>query len=302
MADYFNKLPIISYGNTYSRNLMAKVAFSKKTKNNLTIFYPYTLKENEPRADIVASKYFDDPFYSWVVYMSNDTVDPYYDLGLTQDQFEQYIIKKYGSLEKASKKILYYRNDWAADESILQISTYDALSSSRKKYYNPVIGYDGRITGYVRKQEDWKVTTNKVYGLSLNSNSTFQVGDHIMQHTARNIIADGIVYITGQAGVVAGRGTVISSNGLYCTVGNIEVDFITGSSTSVSSETDTDNRIRVLDCELLSVNIPDDEIFLWTPVSALDHETELNNQKRNIQLLDNRFVADVESEVKTLLK
>ena len=51
--------------------------------------------------DQVAFNYYDSSSYAWLVLMSNEILDPYFQWPLSQYNFDQWIKKKYGSIAAA---------------------------------------------------------------------------------------------------------------------------------------------------------------------------------------------------------
>ena len=274
MADYFQKLPIIPFGGTFARNLMTRVSFNE----NLTdgkVFYPYTIKEEHARADVISDLYYDDPEYDWLIYLSNNVTDPYFDLGQTQQNFDKYIAAKYGSAAIAQQITMFYRNDWSADDSIMSPSQYNALLGSWKKYYNPIFGYNNQINGYERIKEDWTSGTNQIVELAVTANTAFPVDAIVTQNTS--------------------SGTVSFSNTSILTLKHI-----TGTFTNNSVHSNTLSMTVTGTNQIINAIDPGEYMF-WSPVSAYEYEMEQNTQKRDITLLDNRYVAQVETEITGLL-
>ena len=79
MDNYFKHFPLVQYGNsvanTVAVNLFAKIAFQKNFQLNYEVFHPYTIKEGD-RPDTIAYLYYGDSGYDWLVYFSNNIVDP----------------------------------------------------------------------------------------------------------------------------------------------------------------------------------------------------------------------------------
>jgi len=97
MDTFFKNYPLIQYGNTVANtvsvNLMSKIAFKKKIQQNFEVFHPYTIQEGD-RADTIAYLYYGDSGYDWIVYYSNNIVDPYYDWYMDTDTFNQFVANK----------------------------------------------------------------------------------------------------------------------------------------------------------------------------------------------------------------
>lgn len=277
MTKYFSRLPVILYNGMFVRNLLTRVQFAKETKANSTIFYPYQLKESDSRLDVISDKYYKNPDYAWLVAMTNEVIDPYYDTGLTSESLDNFIAAKYGSTSEAREQIVYWRNDWASDDSIISVDTFNALTLGEKKYFNATLNFDGQVIGYQRKQEDWIVDTNQLITLNITTSTPFAVNSRVTTNTLST-------------------GTVAYCNNSVMTLKHIQGNF--GTPNIVSTNTSTINVSSVVNT---SFAIEPQEEQYWAPVSAYDYEAELNQSRRNITLLDNRLTNDVIKEMTDLL-
>lgn len=109
-SSYFKNFPKIKYFNVLSTNISLRTAFIEKLKLNSSVFYPYVVKEGET-ADSLATQYYGAPEFDWLIYLANNIIDPYTQWPKTYLQFENYIVKKYGSLEEAKSQIVFYRKN-----------------------------------------------------------------------------------------------------------------------------------------------------------------------------------------------
>lgn len=141
MADkYFKNFPVVQYGNHDLRNIILKARLAKDLLDKFDNFYPYTIKEGETITE-VAYNYYGSIDYVWLVMISNNLIDPYYDWPLTQSVFDQYIVMKYGSVEAALNinNANYYRNPnysyWMTK------TTYDNSNASQRTGWQPVDNY-----------------------------------------------------------------------------------------------------------------------------------------------------------------
>ena len=161
MGFYFRPFPRFRYANTAAINLTTKLNISAVAKKSTATYFPYSIKEGE-RADHLAKHYYEDPTLSWLVYLANDVVDPYYDWPLTANDFKAHMIKKYGTLEDAQEKIAFWKVNWSGNESFLTSAGFEALTNGQKKYWKPTFGEGGVIRGYERKEVDWITETNQL--------------------------------------------------------------------------------------------------------------------------------------------
>ena len=98
---YFNKFPLMSYdikGNKIRKllpDILRRVKLRATIKSGGMLFEKYDVKEGEKPEDI-AFKWFGDAELHWVILMTNNVTDRYYDWPLNQVQFAEFITDKYG--------------------------------------------------------------------------------------------------------------------------------------------------------------------------------------------------------------
>jgi len=98
---YFNKFPLMSYdikGNKIRKllpDILRRVKLRAITKSGGMLFEKYDVKEGEKPEDI-AFKWFGDAELHWVILMTNNVTDRYYDWPLNQVQFAEFLTDKYG--------------------------------------------------------------------------------------------------------------------------------------------------------------------------------------------------------------
>jgi hypothetical protein len=249
-------------------------------------FYPYTIVDGE-RPDNIAANYYEDPRYSWLVYFSNNIIDPYYDWPLTTKEFDSFINSKYGTKKSASEKIVFWRDNWRDDDTIKSIAGYEALTKNLKKYFTPISGYNNNVTGYVRAESNRVVETNKIIELTLSSTSGFAINNIVTQYTS---------------GVLSGRAEVVAvpSNTMLI-IKNVIGSFTAtaGNAGNLISTSSASSAITSLYTTIDS--IPVDEFAYWTPIDALSYETEINDSKRSIKLIDRAYIDQIEKELNELL-
>ena len=91
-------------------------------------FNPYTIKNGE-RPDYVAHKFYGDSNLDWVILLSNDIYNIYDEWPRNSIDFEEYLIKKYGSIATTLSTTKYYYN---VTKDIIDETTYNALSVSNR--------------------------------------------------------------------------------------------------------------------------------------------------------------------------
>lgn len=269
MSRYFSRFPLVDYNGTPTKNILARVDFTEETKRDIYSNFDYVIQDDLIRPDFLSYSYYDSSQYDWMIYLSNNIVDPYHDYYLSADDFEKYIIAKYGTIASARDKTLFYRNDWSSDESLITESVYDSLAPALKKYWKPQLKANNQIAGYERVKEDWIVSTNKILELVLSvSINLFDIGNIITQSSNN---AKGEIVSKD-----ASRNSVI--------VQHIEEEF------------EVDESEGLLEVNTLKINIPNAEINFWSRVSAYEHEQEKNELKRYINLIKRSYLVEAEKQ------
>lgn len=264
MSRYFSRFPLVDYNGTPAKNILARVDFTDQTKKDIYANFDYVIQEGTSRPDILSFNYYNSSQYDWLVYLTNNVVDPYHDYYMSNDDFNNYIIGKYGSTAVARSKILFYRNDWAPDESLINESVYENLQPNIKKYWKPKINIANQIVGYERVKEDWTVSTNRVVQLTVDADiSLFSPGDIINQDDA--------------------SGTLVTKD---VDAGILIVQHVTGEFVEQAS--------GVVGVKVLQENIPLTEESFWVSVNAYDYEEEQNELKKYISLIKSNYLPEVE--------
>ena len=99
--EFFSDFPIIKYNNELVSDISVRLDILENVKSDPYAFLPYTIKDGE-RAEEVAYLYYGDPRFVWVVYLSNNIIDPYFEWPLDNHSFEQTLAKTYAARAKAA--------------------------------------------------------------------------------------------------------------------------------------------------------------------------------------------------------
>ena len=98
---YFDRFPLMAYdvaGNENYKllpNILKRVKLRSGIRSGMFLFDNYDVKDGEKPED-VAFKWFGNAQYHWVILMTNNITDRYYEWPLTQPQFQNFIEDKYG--------------------------------------------------------------------------------------------------------------------------------------------------------------------------------------------------------------
>ena len=125
MSEYFSNFPRILYdikgtnsinpNYTVAVNIMIKNRIRTAINDDITLYFPYDIEEDD-RPDVVAYKFYGDTKYTWLIFLVNGMLDPYWDWPLSYQNFRSFILNKYGSVENAKAIIKKYL--WIAREEV----------------------------------------------------------------------------------------------------------------------------------------------------------------------------------------
>jgi hypothetical protein len=115
MANYFRNIPKVKYDINGAEpkkylnvtNIMKRISFKPSVIEDITDYYPYRVKDGE-RPDILSHQKYGSVAYAYLIMLINDIYDPIFDWPLTSQQFEKYLISKYGSVSSAMGTTKYY--------------------------------------------------------------------------------------------------------------------------------------------------------------------------------------------------
>lgn len=134
---YFQTLPTITQsdfnGNSITvTNLISRAYLAQSLKNNIFLYYDYTLKDQD-RPEIIAHKFYNDQYRYWVVLYANNIFDVNSEWPLNYNNFTLYLVDK-------------YKSDTA---NSLGISTANTTTSNVMNYLQSTIHhYEKSITTY----------------------------------------------------------------------------------------------------------------------------------------------------------
>lgn len=286
MAEYFSNFPLITYSNTVCRDITRRVAVRDIIRNSSDAYAPYELKDGQ-RADQIAGAYYSNDERDWLVWLSNDMLDPY-SWHKGDEEFNRHIVEKYGSIEIAKEYIHHWQSNWWTSDRELRPASWAVLDEDAKKYYEPKYQpYTSNIVSYIRREEDWMAATNQIQRLSITGNN-YTFGEKV----------------TFKAGSIPlGSAEIIWANSTVLKVQHLIGIGTTGADTSpgVTVTGTVSNAVSTIASREYVANvIPDGEGTYWTPVSYYDWEFDKNEGMRRIKLIDRKYVTDIEDEMRNL--
>jgi hypothetical protein len=276
--NFFNKIPTITYEGKMARNIMARAKLSDSTKNSNQLFFPYT-NSGEVRADTLSHQYYKKAGYSWLIWFANEVIDPYYDMALSAYDFDQFIINKYGSIEVAQRKIAHYKLNWESSDADITLEAFNGLQTGTKKYWEPVLDYNLNVKGYTRKQDNQTLNTNRVGSINFsNAIGKFILGEEIQQQ------GDATIYAF-----------CTYADDSTLTLQHMQRSF-KAESTIIGKESGAQATISTVNNFLATTAAYTNSTY-WSPVTYYDYEYELNENKKQIILMDAMQAGRVEQEL-----
>ena len=114
---YFDRFPMMAYDMAANGdykllpNILKRVKLRSGLRSGAFLFDNYDVIDGE-RPEDVAFKWFGDTEYHWVILMTNNITDRYYQWPLTQPQFQEHLEDKYGAGNEDS--VHHYENTQAS--------------------------------------------------------------------------------------------------------------------------------------------------------------------------------------------
>lgn len=273
---YFENLPNMYYNNTLCKDIARRNRIVDDPRSSIFSFSPYEIV-HQLRSDVISEYYYNDSQLDWLIYLSNQIIDPYYGWYLNETQFQALLVEKYGSVENSIKKIKEYRTNWATDDTELSESFYlNNLANEWKKYYTPVWApYGAKIISYKRKQEDISINTNRILDFSISQ-----------KNSQRNFSNNEIIDIRTTATNTVGTAQLIYANSTVVRVQSVSGNTSANSSSTklIIGETSGAN-VTVNGVITIQENVTEEEERFWSPVSFFEYEEELNEQKKHIYVI-----------------
>ncbi len=111
-SPFFDVFPTVDYNVTRTSgsqpetvpNIFFRISILKSTLAQASAYDRYLLEEGDT-PEIISEKMYGDSGAGWIIIYANKIFDPQFDWPLTPDQFEAYLIQKYGSIEKAQTSV-----------------------------------------------------------------------------------------------------------------------------------------------------------------------------------------------------
>lgn len=161
MPDYFKYFPKIEYNGKVVTDITKRAKILDDVENDPYAYMPYTIKDGESPEEI-AQFYYGDVAHVWLVWYSNQTIDPYFDWPLPYVEWEKTLAKKYkAQAEKdlnrtdlTDDEIVQWTQSNATNENILYYYDEDDTHLSKDSIINGSVPSSGWIAKRIYEYED----------------------------------------------------------------------------------------------------------------------------------------------------
>lgn len=121
---YFEYLPTFEYSQISATNIMVRAKVREFVLNNAAVYYKHTIQDGQ-RPDTLATQYYGNSNYTWLIFYANNIYDPIFDWPLTNEQLISHLENKVGSLENAQQTPHHYLLD---ERYIIDKATYENVN------------------------------------------------------------------------------------------------------------------------------------------------------------------------------
>ena len=140
---YFNTLPKVitpdQNGNyILMTNILTRATLIEELQNNPMLFYTYNIQDGDT-PEIIAEKYYNDPYKYWIVLYSNQIMDPIWNWPLNYEQFLTYINNKYATEAEDADKTPYEYTNTTIHAYQKVVTTIDSFSESSTEKIIPIL-------------------------------------------------------------------------------------------------------------------------------------------------------------------
>jgi hypothetical protein len=157
-----------------------------------------------------------------------------------------------------------------------------------KKYWKPVVNDAGTTLFYDRKDDTTVVETNMIMELYVSNTQLFTNGENVLQ--------------SNTAGGLLGKGQIKSLETDRIIIQHIEGSFAnTAGVVSTVKGQDSNKISTITNTRVLYTAIPAQEYVYWEPISYYTYESEINESRKFITLIDSAYVDRIEKEMQELL-
>jgi hypothetical protein len=320
MPKYFRYFPEVTHSGFQVADVTKKVRFLDQLSGDPYLFLPYTVKEGDKPEDI-SYLYYGSVDYVWTIYLANNIIDPYQEWPMDQSRLDRYIEEKYtyacaecainstnifnvtktefiillDAYDKniSTAEIPFYTERYARayDYIVAGINqTYlnTVLTNFRNLLFAESYSYDPRLVTSAQKTEIFNLTNDFVTDIYMTNAEGGEMDiptdlrEIIVRIPDKNILQEEFNVLNW---------TKLTTSSVRNILHYVNVD-------------DPEYKISVETYNLSTGATPLVNGFVsseWRAVRAYDYEFEENENRRQIFVVDRRYIDQVERELKSIL-
>ena len=167
MSNYFRKLPDFEYVSRLPdskisdyitvKNIFKKNELRPDIFNDATVFTQYQIKGDD-RPDNVAFEIYKDPTLDWLILLSNNILNIQTEWPLLQNDFDRFLLDKYGTYEKLNEVHHYETKEIKDSAGVVMVPQGLHVAVDYSITY-----WDNTIRGYVVETDAPEPVTNYQY-------------------------------------------------------------------------------------------------------------------------------------------
>ena len=191
MSNYFRKLPDFEYVSRLPdakisdyitvKNLFKKNEIRPDIFNDATVFTEYQIKGDD-RPDNVAFEVYKDSTLDWVVLLSNNIINIQTEWPLLQNDFDRFIVDKYGSYEKLHAVHHYETKEIKDSNNVIIVPQGLQVASDYSITY-----WDSTVRGYIAESDIAEPVTNYEYEMDIENRKR---NIHLLKEIYLGIVRD----------------------------------------------------------------------------------------------------------------
>lgn len=131
---------------------------------------PYVVQDGE-RPDQVSYAVYGNPYYDWIILLANEIYSIYDDWPKSTSVLQNYVIQKYGSLEKAQNIVRYY-NKYG---DTINFYEYNLMSVAEKNLSRIENAYEFEIRTNINKSKIKVIRPDAILKIESDLKSTIEL-------------------------------------------------------------------------------------------------------------------------------
>ena len=173
MSNYFRKLPDFEYVSRLPdakisdyitvKNIFKKNELRPDIFNDATVFTQYQIKGDD-RPDNVAFEIYTDPTLDWLILLSNNILNIQTEWPLLQNDFDRFLLDKYGTYEKMHEVHHYETKEIKDSAGVVMVPQGLHVASDYSITY-----WDDTQRGYVVQTDVPEPVTNYEYEMDIEN-------------------------------------------------------------------------------------------------------------------------------------